>query len=442
MRKTLTAAMCCLAMGAAAQTITPEVMNEIRHSWQGNATDRALQNAVTANAINLLVSNHASKGEANMEFTYQVPTHGISNQKSSGRCWLFTGMNVLQNLTLDTQRAEGQEKPQSLELSHVYISFHDLLEKSNLFLQNIIDTRKLPMNDRLVDFLVKHPLNEGGTFTGVADMVEKYGLVPASVMPETYQSENSNAMLTYIKTVLRRSVSTLRRDPSKKVAVLKDVYRILVMCCGEPPQSFQWNGKTYTPHSFRNEVCPRAAELRDYVMLANDPLRPYYKIYDVALDRHSYEGHDWCHLNLPWEEMAEVAIASLRDTTAMYFSCDVGKRLDRNSGKLDLDNFDVEALLGVKLDMPKAEAIQTYESGSSHAMTLVGVAIENDKPVRWKIENSWGANNGANGHLVATDAWMKMYAYRLVVNKKYLSEKTRKLLGQKPVELPAWDYLY
>ncbi|MCF0184197.1 MAG: aminopeptidase [Bacteroidaceae bacterium] len=425
-----------LTQTIAAQSLSDDVMGELRSSWKATDSDVAIQNIVTANAFNLLVTNHANKGEANMTFTYEVPTHGISNQKSSGRCWLFSGMNVLQNLAIE----KNKDGVKDINFSHVYLSFYDQLEKANLFLQTIIDTRKTDVSDRRLEYILRHPIGDGGTFTGVADLVEKYGLVPADVMPETYQSENTSAMQKHITTVLRRAVPTLRQDPSKKVEVLKDVYRILVLCCGQPPKEFTWKGKTYTPQSFRDEVCPAAGELRDYVMIANDPLRPYYKMYDIDLARHMYDGHNWCHLNLPWREMADIAIRCLKDSTAMYFSCDVAKFMDRNGGRLDLANTNVPALLGVRMDMPKAEAMMTYESGSSHAMTLVGVALEGDRPVRWKIENSWG-QTGAKGFLVATDDWMDLYAYRLVVNKKYLDEKTLRLSGQKPVQLPAWDYL-
>lgn len=438
MRHLFAIALSVATLTAQAQTIDDALLSELQNSWQPTVADRAIQNAVTANAFSALVKNHANVGNAKMEFTYEVPTHGISNQKSSGRCWLFTGMNVLQNLVLDDDSAS--HTPDNIEFSHVYLSFYDLLEKANLFLQTVIDTRRQSLDDRRVDYLLKNPIGDGGTFTGVADLVAKYGLAPADAMPETYQSENTNGMMTALKTVLRRSVMTLRKDPAKKSEVLKDVYRILVLCCGQPPQKIEWKGKTYTPQEFRDTICPRAAELRDYVMLANDPLRPYYRMYDIDLARHLYEGHDWCHLNLPWEEMSDIAIRSLKDKTAMYFSCDVGKQLERNTGRLDLRNTDVGAMLGVQLMMPKDQAIQTYESASSHAMTLVGVALEEDKPVRWKIENSWGYT-GSSGHLVATDEWMHEYAYRLVVNKKYLNEKQRKLAEEKPVQLPAWDFL-
>ncbi|MCF0188034.1 MAG: aminopeptidase [Bacteroidaceae bacterium] len=423
-----------------AQNISDEMMEELRGSWAGSASDRAIQNVVTANAFSALIKNHANVGEADMKFTHEVPSHGISNQKSSGRCWLFTGMNVLQSLTLDGEKTETAKGLKEVNFSHVYLSFHDLLEKSNLFLQSVIDMRKADFSDRRLDYLLRNPIGDGGTFTGVADLVEKYGLVPSDVMPETYQSENTASMLKYIKTTLRRAVPMLRKDPSKKAEVLKSVYRILVLCCGEPPREFTWKGKRYTPQAFRDSICPRSQELRDYVMIVNDPLRPYYKMYDIDLARHMYDGHNWRHLNLPWAEMAEAAIRSIKDSTAMYFSCDVGKELDRVGGRLDLRNFDVESLLGVEFGMPKDEAMLTFESASSHAMTLVGVAMEEEKPVRWKIENSWGST-GASGHLVATDEWMEKYAYRLVVHKKYLDEKTRQMTEQKPVQLPAWDYL-
>ena len=177
-------------------------------------------------------------------------------------------------------------------------------------------------------------------------------------------------------------------------------------------------------------------------MLMNDPSRPYYKVYEIDYDRHTYDGDNWRYINLPVEEIKAAAIASIKDSTAMYFSCDVGKQMDSTNGTLDLDNYDYEALMGVSLDMDKRDRILSHASASTHAMTLVGVDIDaNGKPTSWLIENSWGP--GANdGHLLATDNWMDEYMFRLVVECKYLPEATLKLLDQKPQMLPAWDFMF
>ena len=178
-------------------------------------------------------------------------------------------------------------------------------------------------------------------------------------------------------------------------------------------------------------------------MLMNDPTRPYHKTYTIDLDRHSYDGVQWTYLNLPVEEIKQMAIASIKDSTMMYFSCDVGKMLNSKTGVLSLKNYDYESLFGTNFPMNKADRIRTFASASSHAMTLMAVDLdENDKPKKWMVENSWGASSGHNGHLIMTDEWFDEYMFRLVVDKKYVPAATLKLMEQKPTVLPAWDPLF
>ena len=174
----------------------------------------------------------------------------------------------------------------------------------------------------------------------------------------------------------------------------------------------------------------------------NDPTRPYWKLYEIDYDRHNYDGQNWTYVNLPIETIKEMAIASIKDSTMMYFSCDVGKFLDRERGVLDPENYDYASLLGIDFGMDKADRIRTYGSASSHAMTLVAVDLDkNDKPVKWMVENSWG--KGPNdGHLIMTDRWFDEYMFRLVVNKKYAPKKVLDVLKQKPTLLPAWDPMF
>ena len=176
----------------------------------------------------------------------------------------------------------------------------------------------------------------------------------------------------------------------------------------------------------------------------NDPCREYGKVYEIDYDRHVYDGHNWLYVNLPVERIKEMAIASIKDNTAMYFSCDVGKFLDRKKGVLDIANFDYESLMGVTFGMDKKERVQTHASGSSHAMTLIAVDIceETGKPVKWMVENSWGPSSGYQGCLIMTDEWFNEYMFRLVVEKKYVPADVLEMLEQKPELLPAWDPMF
>ena len=440
-------------------SITHEMLNQIKKSYTVTPTDKALINAITNMDIRTLAINRDTQGELNTYFSNRVPTVGITNQQSSGRCWLFTGLNVLRSRLIATKKLDG------FEFSQSYCFFWDQLEKSNLFLQSIIDNAKKPMDDKTVEWLFKNPISDGGTYTGVADLVAKYGLVPKSVMPESYNSDNTSHYAELMKNKLREFGLELRDMYSKgksikeletrKTAMLGTAYRMLVLFFGEPVNEFEYafcdkNGKPvsetkkYTPKFFYEEEVKDGVDLNnDFVMLMNDPSRPYWQVYEIDLDRHLYEGHNWLYVNLPIEEIKEMAIQSIKNNEVMYFSCDVGKFIDRKRGLLDVNYYDYNDLLGIKFEMDKKQRIQTFSSGSSHAMTLTAVDLDqNGISKKWLVENSWGRNKGYDGFLIMTDKWFDEYMFRLVVNKKYVSAKVFSILKKKPVKLPAWDPMF
>lgn len=437
--------------------ISEDMLREIRKAYKGMAADKALLNAITANDIRVLALNHENAADFDTYFSDKVLSRGITDQKSSGRCWLFTGLNVMR-----AKMIAKYDLP-SLEFSQSYGFFWDQLEKSNLFLQGIIDTADRPMDDRMVEHLFKNPLSDGGQFTGVMDIVMKYGVVPKGVMPETFSSENTAQMANFIKLKLREFGLQLRDQAAKgakakqleqsKTEMLGTIYRMLVLTLGEPVTEFQWvmrdadgkprgEMKTYTPQSFFKEFI-NEDYVNDYIMVMNDPSRPYWKVYEIDYDRHAYDGHNWLYVNLPMDEIKPMAIASIKDSTMMYFSCDVGKFLNQKRGLLDLRNYDYDSLFGTTFGMDKKQRIQTFASGSTHAMTLMAVDLDaNGKPKKWMVENSWG-QVGYKGHLIMTDQWFDEYMFRLAVNKKYVPAKVLELLEkEKPVRLPAWDPMF
>ncbi len=443
----------------AQETLTPQVLQTLQNSYENSVADKALRNAVSANSLKTLALNRENAAVADTYFSVEVPYSGISDQKSSGRCWLFSGTNVL--------RAKVMKKYgiNNFFFSQVHLFFYDQLEKSNLFLQSVIDTRAKPIDDQMVRWLFQNPLSDGGTYTGVADLVMKYGLVPQEVMTETYNSDNTSEIDAILIRKLREYGITLREKfengvnvkslEQLKIEQLKTIYRILVLAYGEPVSKFAWapkdaNGKPmsapkeYTPLEFYHEVCGTAEDLyADYVMLMNDPSRPYNQVYEIDCDRHLYDGHNWLYVNLDIEDLKEPVIASLKDTSAMYFSCDVAKCLNRSNGMLDLANYDYGSLFGTEFGMTKKQRILTFDSGSSHAMTMVAVDLNAEgKPIKWKVQNSWGASYGHQGHLIMTDEWFNEYMFRIVVNKKYCSQDLLNILKQKPIQLPAWDPMF
>lgn len=441
--------------GVMAQTknggISEDMLGRIRQGYTGTPEQKAVKNALASNSIAALAVNSENLSMIDTHFSHQVKTKGITDQKSSGRCWLFTGLNVLR-----AKMITKYDLPE-FEFSQNYNSFYDLLEKSNLFLQAIIDTRNLPMDDRKVDWLMKNPIGDGGQFTGVSNLIMKYGVVPKSAMPETFQSNNTGQMTMILKWKLREFALELREMKSAKLAerkevMLTEIYRILVECLGVPPTEFEWTRynkegkvvsvKKYTPKGFYNEFIGEDLE-NNYVMIMNDPTREYGKVYEIEFDRHVYDGENWLYINLPIERVKELAIASIKDNTAMYFSCDVGKFSNSKKGTLDINNMDYESLFRTKFPMDKKQRIQTYSSGSSHAMTLIAVDLdEAGKPRKWMVENSWGAASGYKGNLIMTDKWFEEYMFRVVLEKKYVPADVLKMLEQKPVLLPAWDPMF
>lgn len=437
--------------------ITTEMLQQIRKAHPTTASDRALRNALAGTSINQLATSANNPDATDTHFSNEVPSRGITDQKSSGRCWLFTGLNVMRAKVIK-QYGLGD-----FQFSQSYDFFYDQLEKSNLFLQAVIDNAKKPMSDQLVDWLFKNPLSDGGTFCGVIDVVSKYGLVPSEAMPESYNANNTSRMASILSLKLREYGLTLRKMAAQgkktaelekqKTEMLGTIYHILTICLGEPVQQFTWiprdasgkalgEAKTYTPQEFYKEYV--GTDLRNaYIMVMNDPSRPYHKTYTIDMDRHSYDGMQWTYLNLPMDEIKPLAIASIKDSTMMYFSCDVGKYLDSKTGVLSLKNYDYESLFGTTFPMTKAERISSYASASSHAMTLMAVDLDKDgKTQKWMVENSWGASSGYRGHLIMTDEWFDEYMFRLVVDKKYVPASMLELMKQTPTKLPAWDPLF
>lgn len=435
--------------------ITPEDLQKIKSLVKNNSETRALTNAISNNEIKKLAVNRENAGKVNHFFSNKVETKGITNQESTGRCWLFTGLNTLRPIII------SKLKLKEFEFSENYSFFWDQFEKSNLFLEGIISTREKANDDRTVDWFFKGPINDGGQWTTFSGIIKKYGVVPKLAMPETFQSKKTSWMSRMIKRKLREDGVRLRemykngKDLNEiretKIEMLSDIYKILVFTLGEPPTEFKWQyentdkeiseEKTYTPKQFYDEFI--GVNLDEYVMFMNDPTRPFYKLYEVEFDRNLIEGYNWKYINLPADDIKKFAKESLINNEAMYFSCDVGKQLNTDNGTLDLNNYNYNDLFGVTFGMTKAERIQTHESGSSHGMALSGVNIDKDGNIdKWLLENSWGAKSGNKGYLTMTDEWFDEYMFRLVINKKYIDKKTLKILKQEPTLLPPWDPMF
>jgi len=453
--------MMCVALTASAQTkeggISEKMLSEIEKENVLQASDRALVNAIGANAIDDLAKNRLNAGALDTQFSVETKKQSITDQKQSGRCWMFSGFNVLRsdfNLRTDSL---------TVELSQAYLFFYDQLEKANLMLQGCIDTGNKPIDDQRVQFFFHYPINDGGTFCGVADLTEKYGLVPTEVMPESFSSDNTSKARALIASKLREFGLQLREMVQKdkkpgaiekaKTRMLSQIYRMLQFTIGNPPQKFTYafknekgkvvgEAKEYTPLSFYKEVVGKQLN-GTFIMVMNDPRREYYKTYEVEYDRHTYDGHNWKYVNLPMDDIEEMAISALKAGRKLYSSYDVGKMLDRKRGYCDTENFDYGSLFNTTFGMTKAERISTFDSGSTHAMTLTAVDLDKKgKATKWKVENSWGADWGQKGCLIMTDRWLREYMFRLVVPNEFVPAKVMKAYETQPVMVMPEDPLF
>lgn len=455
-----------LAAVLSAQTLTSEVIKEVQQSFDRDAAATvAMQNILTATAdIKSAALSHANEGAVDHLFKYKADVSGITDQQRSGRCWLFTSTNQIRPLVMKKYNLA------SFNFSNNYCYFWDIFEKANLFLENVIATADRDFDDRAVVTFFRAPVADGGVWNLFYNVVEKYGIVPASVMPETANSNNTSQMLSILSERLRKAGYEIREAsavPAKgkkavaqradkvfaiKMAALKDVYRVLALCLGEPPAEFTWRYQTKdgkieslssTPLDFWKEIRPADFGADSYIMIMNDPTREYYKRYEIDNYRNTYEGINWVYLNLPNEDIKAAALASLKAGEPMYASCDVGKQANRATGVLDVNNYDYGSLLGIDLKMDKKARILTRQSGSSHAMLLMACDTDqNDVPTKWQFENSWGPAAGHNGYLTFTDEWFSEYMFRVVINKKYLDAKALEALNTMPVMLPVWDYMF
>ncbi|KAI5791894.1 peptidase C1B, bleomycin hydrolase [Geopyxis carbonaria] len=433
----------------------------------------ALGALTTAAATSVLVNPNAVLRDGHL-FSHKIELEGapVTNQRSSGRCWLFASTNVFRVGLMK------KFKLGAFELSQSYLFFWDKLEKANFFLMQILDTMHEPLDGRLIQYLLNSPVGDGGQWDMVVNLVEKYGLVPQQIFPDSFNAKASGRINWLITAKLREAALQLRRisesgsekDKSEallryKTKVMQEIYGVLVLSLGAPPKpedTFTWNyndkeGKfhsiTSTPLEFYNDnigavsyvgtpklgLPEKTSGVGNRFSLVNDPRNPYMRLLSVERLGNVHGGRGIQYVNVSMETMKNAIISMIKANVPVFFGCDVGKFSDSSKGIMDTDLFDYELGFNISLRMNKSERLQTGESSMTHAMVLSGVHIVDGVPQKWRVENSWGETSGEKGYFVMSNAWMDEYCYQAVVDPSFVDKEILDVLKQDPINLPVWD---
>lgn len=387
------------------------------------------------------------------KFSIDIKTMSATNQKSSGRCWLFAAANVLR------ERIAKEKNLKEFELSQSHLAFWDKFERANYFLESILETASLPTTDRTVCHILQTGVHDGGQWDMFANIVRKYGVMPKDAYDETHQSSNTGHMNYVLNRNLKICAAKLRAMVAdgasedallgEKNAMLAKIYAFLCSCYSEPPKTFDFEyvdkddnyhiERGYTPLTFAERYVGDLLENTVSCIHAPTADKPYHKTFTVRLLGNVVGGKDVCHLNLPMDEFKAAIIAQLKDNKVVWFGSDVSHFGERKGGIWDDKCFDFELLTGLDMDISKADALDYAFSAMNHAMVITGVNLDSDgKPNRWKIENSWGDENGEKGYYVCSDSWFDQYVYQAAIEKEYLGDLSA-LVAQEPIVLEPWD---
>lgn len=434
--------------------VTTAQLDQYHSAFVSDRANRIARDAVTAAGLYQSSRNPEIARKNSHEFSLSLPTTEVTNQKQSGRCWLFAAMNVMRSRIIQKYQLKD------FELSQNYMMFWDKFEKSNWFLENVLDTLSESVGSRIFSHLLSSPLSDGGQWDMMANLVNKYGVIPKQSMPETVASSNTKDMNRILTEILRNDACALRTAAGNsadrevleqiKSDMLKDIYRMLCICLGEPPRFINMEARTkngdfiqetgLTPMEFFKKYVDM--DLNDYVSLINAPTsdKPFYRQYTVSMLGNVREGKPVCYINLPIQELKSAAIAQLKAGEPVWFGCDMGQRSSRDTGVMDLNVYDFKDFLQIEFPMNKAQRLDYCQSKMTHAMVFQGVNLTEDGvPTRWRVENSWGDEPGKKGYFVMSDEWFSEYMYQIVINKKYLTQKQLDVLNTEMIVLEPWD---
>nr|WP_254258638.1 C1 family peptidase [Limosilactobacillus reuteri] len=429
------------------------MVEKLKKEFHSRKDAEIIARAIQKNGIKAASEDPTASERLHRAFSYEIKTGKPTNQRHSGRCWSFAALNTLRH------KFATKYKFKDFELSQNYLFFWDRIERANMFFQKIIATADKPLHDRTVDFYLSFALNDGGQWANAASIIEKYGVVPEYVMPDTHNTKDTSDVAEVFDSLMRKDAIELRAMVQTNASaaelqeaqerMMGDVYKIAAYSFGEPPAKFDLEYRDddkkfhqvlgLTPLKFYHEYFD--TNLSDYVVVTNAPDHEMDWSYLMPAQDSVVGGLPIKFVNVPFAELQEGAIKQLQAGETVWVGNDVLQQMDRKRGLMDAKLYHREELLDVDFVMDKKHRLETKQAVVSHAMTLTGFDMVNDQPTRWKIENSWGKDNGDNGYFVMTQDWFEEYTYEAVINKKYLSDRVKKVADSEPVILPAWDSL-
>ena len=436
------------------ENITLSNIRKFNKSFNSSTSNQLARNALIQNDINKVAVHWENFSKINHIFSNTISKQlPVTNQKSSGRCWGFAGLNLLRLEIVKNYNLSN------FEFSQNYFMFWDKLEKANYFLENILKTLDQNYDSRLMMHLLQAPVQDGGQWDMFVNLIEKYGLVPKSVMPETNHSSKSSMMNYFLTHKLRECAFILRKSKkprttikqlrSKKEEMMSVIYSLLCMFLGNPPIKFDWSIKDKNNKFTRfNNVDPldfyhkfTKVKLKNKVCLIHAPMsnKKMNELYTIDFLGNVVGGNIIKYANVEINELKKAAIKSIKNDEAVWFGCDVGKMFNRELGIMDMNLYDYEKLFDTKFKMNKASRLEYGDSAMTHAMLFTGVDLKRNTPRKWRVENSWGDKNGDKGYYLMSDSWFDEYNYEVVVDKKYLSNKSLEIFNRKPHNLEPWD---
>ena len=433
-------------------SISNDDIANYRADYDSRRDSKVLERTVTKNGVRNASFDWHSIADDTPHFSIDLKTGNVADQKQSGRCWMFAALN--------TMRHDMQAKfnlPDNFELSQSYQFFWDKFEKANYFYENVIKTANKATDSRKVAWLMAAPQSDGGQWDMLCALIAKYGVMPKSAMPESFNSSNSRGINDVLNNKLRHDAVMVNEDQASdnelttaRQKMLNEVYRILAYAFGEPVTHFDFEYRTKKDNEYHRDANLTPQEffkkyvgwnLDDYVSIIQAPTadKEYHKTYTIDMLGNVVGGRQIKHLNLPMDEFKQLAIDQLKGGESVWFGSDVVKYSETKLGIMALNTYQYSQLFDVDLKMSKAEMLDYGQSMMDHAMVLTGVDLVDDQPTKWKVENSWGNKVGHKGYFVMSDDWMDQYCFQIVINKKYLSDKLLKEQAQEPIVLKPWD---